>query len=175
MARTDFGSMYSAILRDDEKALFKKMVGKKSDASDNPIFITELETAISDIKLTPVNLDRKVRFFSGSGTKKVPNKRNPRVYEWLHDITKGKDRLSGKQKNIADALGGKKVTTTPGGKDYKQALFEKRWGDRIVEAADWVGYAKEKFDQAMTRSADTPDDPDTPKVDESSKTSLKLK
>jgi hypothetical protein len=36
-----------------------------------------------------------------------------------------------------------------------------------------VSFAKEIFDAAMKRAADTPDDPRTPKLDETSKTGLK--
>ena len=102
---------------------------------------------------------------------------NPTIFNWLKGISTGKDLLSGAKASVSDAIGGKALVTTPGNKDYKQAMFEKRVGEeaKLFNADEWVKYGERRFKQALTRTADTPDDPTTPKVNESSKTSIKLK
>jgi hypothetical protein len=190
MARTNFGSMHNELLSPDEKALFKDMLGDPKTATDNPI-LSAIEAPINTERgrrsLSSLTLNRTSPFFfnkvgSHAGTETF----GPKVYEWLVGITKGKDLLSGP--GISDAMGAKTVETKPGEKSYKQALFEVRGtvahggtlkaGGRADKfgndrpASGWLGYARDIFNAARARSADTPDDPSTPKVDESSKTGL---
>jgi hypothetical protein len=187
MARTNFGSMHKELLSAEEKALFKAMVGKK--ASDSPI-LSALEVPINAERsrrgLGSVTLTRPSPFFFS-----LPGgKRNPQIHKWLKGITENSDLLSGVVKGISDAMGAKTVQKKPGEKDFKQALFEVRRtaghgasltpegriDDNSVgndrPASGWVSFAKDIFDAAKARSADTPDDPTTPKVNESSKTAL---
>jgi uncharacterized protein DUF4157 len=184
MSRTHFGSLYRQLLSADEKALFKAIAGSPSKPSDNPI-LGELETPINawrtKAKLSHVTLTRKTLFFRTFG---------PAIYEWLANIPKGTDLLSGKADDLSDAMGAKFVPTKPGNKDFRRAQFEvrgtmshgtvKRRPDGTFsqlgndkKAGEWVSFAKAIFDAAKVRAADTPDDPRTPGVDESSKTGLK--
>ena len=83
---------------------------------------------------------------------------------------------------VSDALGAKSVETGPGDKEFKRALFEKRgtvshggnvWpATAVLPVTDWLSFAMKIFDEARQRAADTPDDPTTPKVNESSRIEL---
>jgi hypothetical protein len=191
MARTNFGSMYKELLSDDEKALFKTIVGDPRNASDNPL-LTELEPLINAERgrrsLPALTLTRKTRFFFKKvGTHKGKETFGPPIYDWLLGMTKGRDLLSGP--GISDAMGAKSVQNKPGGKDFKRAQFEVRGtvahGGAVSSsgralrfgndkpASLWVSYAKEIFEAAMGRAADTPDNPATPKEDETSRTGLR--
>ena len=174
MARTDFGSMYKSLLSTEERRLFRSLVVDPSD----PI-LTELEPLInaelSGRGLPAIAFGRSTRFFAvevGETARTV----GPSVHAWLRGMTQGKDLLSGEA--ISDAMGAKRVTTTPGDKDFQRAQFEIRGtvmtGGNEIPAAGWLDFAKKIFDSAMARSADTPDDPSTPRVDESSRTGLEL-
>lgn len=180
MARTDFGSMHNALLSKKEKALFKEMVG-----------VNAAECMILDNKLSK-EITKNLEYFDSNFTETIDLKTNPlflasryhklnedtpntSIYEWLISVTNGDDLLTGKNvANRAEAIGGKKVNEIPNKKDYKQALFEKRVGYN-EPAINWVKYAKNKFDQAMSRTSDTPDDPSTPSTNEASKTSIKIR
>lgn len=179
MARTNFGSMYKELLSADEKSLFDGMLGDPKRASDNPI-LTELQAPVDAGRasqgLAALTLKRTTPFFFNTvGTKAATATSGPALYDWLVGITKGTDLLRGT--GISDAIGAKTVETVPGHKAYKRALFEVRGtvahGGNVKPASTWVSYAKDIFDSAMTRASDTPDDPTTPGVDESSKTGLK--
>jgi len=173
MARTNFGSMHNTLLTTEEKALFKTIVGSPAKPSDNPI-LTELEPLITSIRGESVTLTRKSHFFFKKAGIETPTF-GPAIYDWLVGITKGKDLLAAS--GLSLAMGTRTVSTEPGDKDYKRALFEVRGtvshGGRTQPASKWVSYAKEIFDAAQERSADVPDDPTTPKVNEASKTRLK--
>ena len=172
MARTDFASMYQSLLSAEERRIFRSLVDSRSD----PI-LTELAPLINAELSTRGNpaiaFERSTRFFAkevGESARTV----GPSVHAWLRGITKGKDLLSGEA--ISDAMGAKKVTTSPGDKDFRRAQFEIRGsvmpGGIDIPAAGWVAFAKKIFDSALVRAADTPDDPTTPRVDESSRTGL---
>jgi hypothetical protein len=190
MSRTNFGSLFKQLLSADEQALFKTMVGNPARPADNPI-LTELEPPINADRATfgrpLLTLTRSTRFFS---LQVGPEERTfgPSIYKWLLNITRGTDLLSGEQKGISDAMSAKRVLTKLGDKDYRRAQFEVRAtsshgahidpssGEFILgndrPRVEWVSFAMEIFDAARRRAADTPDDPTTPKVNESSKTGL---
>jgi hypothetical protein len=179
MARTNFGSMYNELLSADEKSLFNTLLGDPKKASDNPL-LKELQSPINAERakrgLPALTLARSSPFFFNTvGTNPSTATSGPAVYSWLVGMTKGNDLLRGT--GISDAIGAKTVETTPGDKSYKRALFEVRGtvshGTNDQPASKWVSFAKDIFDSALTRATDTPDDPTTPGVDESSKTGLK--
>jgi hypothetical protein len=143
-----------------------------------------------------ITLNRTSLFFFrpfGDSQKTV----GPTIYNWLVTLqstikkvnngkeiitqeVEGKDLLSGA--GFSSAMGARTVENQPGNKDYKLAEFEVRasvstattLGDNDdVKANNWIAYAKQIFDQAKARSADTPDDVSTPGVNEASKTSLR--
>jgi hypothetical protein len=193
LARTNFGSMYTSLLSPAEKALFKKMLGDPRQADDNPI-LEELEALINAVRsitedarklamhprpanvmLDPVTLTRSSTFFfRKAGTSGETATFGPTIFSWLTNMTRGRDLLVGS--GISDAMGARKVETRPDRKDFKLALFEVRntqshsGADHI--ATGWVPFVTHMIEGAKERSADTPDDPATPKVDESSRTGL---
>ncbi len=183
MARTDFGSMFKNLLSADEQALFKSLAGDPKKPSDNPLLdelASPINTERARLGWAPLSLTRKTPFFFRKGVGSEKDKTSgPAVYDWLAKITEGKDLLSGAAKGISDAMGAKPVETKPGDKDFERAKFEvrgtKSHGGNDKKAAEWVKYAKDIFAGAIARASDTPDDPTTPKVDESSKTGLKKK
>jgi hypothetical protein len=175
MARSNFGSMYQQLLSSQERALFRSMV---SDPAD-PI-LTELQPLVNDARarrtLPPITLTRATLFFSKKvGTDPGEATFGPEIHKWLTGITKGRDLLSGGA--FSGAMGSRKVADQPGDKDFKRAQFEIRNtimpGGNLRPASEWVAYAKAIFDSALERASDTPDDPTTPTIDESSKTGLK--
>ena len=181
MARTNFGSMFKELLSAKEQALFKTIVGNAKRSSDN-LLLKELEAPINAERtkigpppgLPPQALTRRTRFFFRPvGRDKKTS--GPTIHDWLVGITKGKDLLSGS--DFSGAMGAKSVETKPGDKDFRRAQFEIRGtvshGGHVQPAVHWVSYAEHIFDAAARRSADTPDDPTTPKVSEASKTGLK--
>jgi hypothetical protein len=180
LARTSFASMYKELLSTDEKELFKMMLGDKKNTADNPIFTKKLNDTIKATRSTATDLTRKTPFYyaghSGSA------KGLPYIYDWLVNIPKGTDLLSGTKSGVADAMSSKTVKTTPGDKDYKQALFEIRGSsgfgansnmEWIFKADEWVSFVEKVFKSAVERSSDTPDDLTTTSVNETSKTGLK--
>jgi hypothetical protein len=175
MARSNFGAMYQRLLSAEERALFKSMV---ADAAD-PI-LAELAPRVNHERakqsLPPIALTRATLFFSKRvGTDPATATFGPEIHQWLVGITKGMDLLSGGV--FSGAMGSRAVSSQPGDKDFKRAQFEIRVtvmpGGNDKPASEWVTYAKAIFDSAMGRASDTPDDPTTPEVDESSKTGLK--
>jgi hypothetical protein len=175
MARTSFGSMYQNLLTREEQDLFKAMLGDPLKTGDNPI-LTELQGPVSTMRGSPVTLTRTTRFFfKKAGTDPAKATFGPTVYNWLLKMTQGSDLLSGP--GISAAMGARQVQTQPDTKDYKHAQFEVRGttahGGSVQPASAWVSFAKNIFDSAKTRSLDTPDDPSTPKVNETSRTGLK--
>jgi hypothetical protein len=181
LSRTNFGSLYQELLSSEEKALFKSLIPGHKKSSAHPI-LDELQRPVNDLRakgtLKPISLNRDRKFFfkfKDPATKQKEVTFGPAVGRWLENIPKGKDLLTGK--GISDALGARSVETTPGEKDFEHAQFEVRGtvahGGNNKTADKWVSYAEVIFDEALKRSADTPDDPRTPKVNESSKTGLK--
>ena len=176
MARTDFGSMYTLLLTPDEQDLFDDMVDKDAPDGD-PLLLTEIEDKINTALTVDVVWDKDIQFYRRGHN--AGEDANPTVYSWLKAIPTDKDILTQEDSgvdvgDVAAAIGGSEVNPIPGNKDYKQALVEKRVGNRWVNADEWVDYAEERFEEARTRSGDTPDDPSTPDVNEASKTSIKL-
>jgi hypothetical protein len=182
MARTDFGSMYQELLGDEEKALFISLVTDKSDpilkSLEGPINAARVSRVdAQNNPLAPITLTRNSPFFFRKvGTNAKTATYGPKIYDWMFNMTKGKDLLAGP--SISDAMGAKSVKTELGNKDYKRALFEVRGtashGGRTQNRDHWLEYAKNIFDAAAARSLDTPDDPTTA-INEASKTGLKKK
>ncbi|TND01021.1 MAG: hypothetical protein FD123_4293 [Bacteroidetes bacterium] len=184
MARTDFASMYKVILSEKEKVLFKSIVEDVTDpilTELNTPISPETETTITKERGTPIVLGRGTRvFYNGQG--ETNHTSGPTIYEWLSSIhtvgdkegNSGGDKIS--EMGGSNAIGAKTVSSTPGKKDFKQALFETRGtvahGGRYQPASNWISYAEEIFKEAAKRSADTPDDPSTPDVNEASNTGL---
>lgn len=171
MARTSFGSMFMHLLSTEERTLFTAMVTDPG----NPI-LAELQGPVSTMRGTPVTLTRSTRFFfKKAGSKPSTATFGPTLYEWLFNITRGVDKLTGDK--ISDAMGALPVQTQPDTKDYKHAKFEVRGtgahGGNFRPASDWVSFATGIFDAARGRSLDMPDDPTTPRVHETSRTGLK--
>jgi hypothetical protein len=175
MSRSDFGSMFKNLLSAEEQALFRTMVADPSD----PI-VSAFEAAanaelqkqhLPSIAITPTST-----FFSKE-VGREPGKRTfgPKLEQWLEGIVKSKDLLTGGR--LSGAMGARTVSGTPGDKDFKRAQFEVRGttmpGGNTKPASEWLTFAKDIFDVALKRASDTPDDPTTPDVDESSKTGLK--
>lgn len=179
MARTGFGSMFQSLLSAEERAIFAALVSDKG----NPILKT-LQPLINAERakqsLPPITLTRTTKFFAKKvGTDPVTATLGPSIHGWLEGMTKGKDLLTGKDsgEELSGAMGARKVSNTPGDKDYKRAQFEVRgttmFGGNDKFADNWIDFARTIFNSAMERATDTPDDPTTPTVDESSKTGLK--
>jgi hypothetical protein len=200
MARNDYSQMYDNLLSEDERTLFKEIVSNDTMLSDDlKDMINELRKDRTDYD-TPANrrdprsfaiikriftakistMTRRTQFFYKKDLHmigRVP-KVNPTIYSWLEGITNKKDKLAGIS---SAAIGGKGLVTTPGDKDYKQAMLEQRTGigvhshgsDHSPYASQWEAYARQKFRAAEKRASDTADDPTTAD-DESSKTSIKL-
>lgn len=183
MARTDFASMYRTLLGADEKSLFKTLAGDPRKASDNPI-LAALQASVDTMRaangMSAVSLDRTTRFFTKGFGSKV-HSAGPTIYAWLRSIVTKGSKASGKDLlsvgSVSDAMGARTVSARAGAKDYKQVRFEVRGtiahGTNDRPAKDWLSFAEAIFQAAKERSADTPDDPATPKVNEASRTSLK--
>jgi hypothetical protein len=195
MARTNFASMYKNLLNAEEQDLYKAIV---TDKAALQAFLTELEAPINEKRATTpdeqgpkdpdthkpttmlaaITLTTKSHFFfrkAGSDPKTASQ--GPQLGEWLTGIKDGKDKLSGAFSSFSGAMGARKVSVEPGDKSFKLAEFEvrgtSRFGSNDKKAKEWVDWAKKIFESAEKRSADTPDDPATPGVDESAKTKLK--
>ena len=193
MERTNFASMYTNLLNAEERDLYKAIV---TDKAALQAFLTELEAPINEkrkktpdklgpkdpathkpttmlaaIKLTP----ESHFFFRKAGSDPNTASQGPQLGEWLTGIKDGKDKLSGA--SFSAAMGARKVSVEPGDKSFKLAEFEvrgtKSFGSNDKKAKDWVAWAEKIFASAKKRSADTADDPTTPGVNESAKTSLK--
>lgn len=180
MARTNFASMYKELLSSDEKDLFLTLLGAPDKPGDNPIFSGELINLVNKYRSNAV-LNRKTPFYY-KGHKGNPAGL-PLIYDWLTQIPKGVDLLAGSAKNVSDAMGAKNVSTDSKDSKYKQALFEVRGTyshgansnqELLIKASDWVNTIKEIFQAAKARSSDTPDNPTTPGINESSKTGLNM-
>lgn len=167
--------MYTLLLTEDERKLFDYIVGVEPLKGATILLGTGLKDIIDDVSTnhgdgTLVTLNERTLFY-----KDTDARINPTISSWLDGISAGKDGLSGKQGNVSDAIAGKDVETTAGTKSFGRALFEKRVGIGSPKAVDWVDYAEARFKDALTRSEDTPNDPSTENIDESSRTSIKLK
>jgi hypothetical protein len=137
MSRTSFASMYRSLLTEKEKKLFQKIV--KTDVILNEMGLN---------KQSPV-------FVKGYGKKR--HEPGPTVYEWLSNIPRGVDLLSGRiGKGLSAAMGRYDVETRKGEKDRWLVKFETRntRGGAWRKAEDWVDYAAKLFDLASKRERD---------------------
>ncbi|HEX2208202.1 MAG TPA: DUF4157 domain-containing protein [Longimicrobium sp.] len=179
MARTNFASMYKNLLSAEEQAVFRTLVGDPARPADNPL-LAALEGPIDAERpsrgLPALTFSRSTRFFvRKAGSNPAKATLGPAVYDWLLNMTRGKDLLSGP--GISDAMGAKTVETQPGTKAFRHAQFEVRGtvahGGSVHPASGWVTFARAIFDAAKARSLDVPDDPSTPTVAETSRTVLR--
>lgn len=181
MSRTSFSSMYRALLDDDEKALFRKLV------TDNEI-LKAINDANPSLKLQPDSLF----FVGGHG-----GGRGPTIQQWLNSIITPSRRrdsygritnkkgewtetdLLSRPRGGSHAMGAFDVETEKGKKDTGLVKFEVRntnaHGGRSQPASKWVEYAEKVFKYAAEnrKRPSTKDDPLTPE-NETEKTSLKF-
>ena len=142
MNRTHFGSIHVHLLSKGEKAAFKRFVNNAQK-----LFLDDL-----GIKST----DRFFKYGHGAG-KKSPN---PRINEWLAGIIAGADLISALDTTgpISGSMGKFKAGEEKG-KNKGLVRFEVRnTAGNEAKVWDWVTYAKDRFDGAVTnrqRSDDT--------------------
>ncbi|MCG8576376.1 MAG: DUF4157 domain-containing protein [Flavobacteriales bacterium] len=189
LSRTGFADMHKTLLSEDERILYRSMLGVKK--TNHSILSNSLETMINftinqiniDIELDnverkkkgwklkktiePTTLTSNTKFYKGGAAV------NPTLNSWLNEIAKNNDLLDGKRVGVPDAMGAKPIATKPGDKDYMLGLFEIRQSPVDLTSDKWVSYAKKMFEASRARSSHTPDDPSTPNIREASKTGLK--
>ena len=135
MSRTNFGSVYkSSNLTDRDRSIFKTLVDGTSEGI-----------------LPALGLDRSTKVFVAGQAGGY----NPTVYNWLDNITDGKDILSGPTGHVSGAMGKFDINKEQG-KNENLVRFENRnpkdpvKPTRLQPVDEWLKFAKHWFEKAAT-------------------------
>ena len=133
MSRTHLGSIYSDVLKPEERRLFRRFVARA-----NRLLLKELKLARND-RL----------FVHGQGSK--GNKgANPKIISWLQGLASGSDSISSRQSGrVSGAMGRHRVGREAGKHKGLVRLEVRMTPGNSADAKNWDKFVKQQYERAI--------------------------